>query len=113
MKEDLRNAIYTEIAKGLQLLQARPEIIAMAETSRDTNKICDVFESCKAPIGYLAAIGSYLDDQPDEETLKQLVDMNRLVGEIVAGAQTPHEVLEKLRGDKRISFRVRARGAGE
>ena len=112
MNEDLRNAIYFEIARGLKLLQAAPEIVALAETSRDTRKICDVFESCDAPIGYLAAIGSYVDDKPDDETLKQLTDMNRLVGEVVAGAQSPQQVLEKLRGDKRISFRGTATGVG-
>jgi hypothetical protein len=105
MTDHLRQAIITEIAKGLALLRAPPEAIATAETSHDPHQISAIFDSCNAPIGYLAAIGSYRDATPDEETLEQLIEMNRIVGEIVAGAQTRQDVLDKLRADERLSFR--------
>ena len=113
MTEHLRRAICSEIAQGLKLLRAPPEAIATAETSHDPHQIGAIFESCGAPMGYLAAVGSYRDAAPDEETLEQLIDMNRVVAEIVAGAQTTQDVFDKLRADKRLSFRRTATPSAE
>jgi hypothetical protein len=105
MNGHLQQVIVSEIAKALVLLRAPPELIAKAETSQDPYELSQIFESCGAPIGYLLAVGSLRRDSADAETFEQLVYMNRLVAEIVAGAQTREEILRKLRADGRLSFR--------
>jgi hypothetical protein len=101
----LQQAIVSEIAKALVLLRAPPELIAKAETSQDPDELSQLFESWGAPIGYLLAVGGLRRDSADAETFEQLVYINQLVAEIVAGAQTREEILRKLRADNRLSFR--------
>lgn len=88
-KEELRKAIYAEIVAGMMLLRTPPESIALAESMSDPHDICAALERCGAPIAYIAAVGSYKNECPDEESLHQLMDINRMVAETVEPATTP------------------------